>query len=115
MGAALITARACSWLPYASNVIRMMHPETRRRVRAAVDALRDQPHLGRELSDELIGLWRYPVGRLRIVYRFDEHRLGVLFIGPRATIYEDLAVLVRTRRLSEQRRRYAAPAHARAL
>lgn len=84
-------------------------------MRAAVDALREQPHLGRELSDELSGLWRYPVGRLRVVYRYDEQKLEVLFIGPRATIYEDLAVIVRTRRLSEQRRAYAAPAHARAL
>jgi hypothetical protein len=73
--------------------------------------VRDAPHLGRPLGDDVHGSWRYPIGRLRLIYRFTDTAVEIVAVGPRATIYEDLAVLVRTRQLSERRRAYAA-AHA---
>lgn len=73
------------------EVARALHPEARSRIRAAIDALRDDPTIGRPLRDELAGLCRYPVGRLRIVYRYDDASLEVVAIGPRAAIDEDLA------------------------
>lgn len=57
---------------------------------AAIDALREDPQLGKALKRELDGLWRIPVARIRIVYRFDSRTLEVVRIGPRETIYEDL-------------------------
>jgi mRNA-degrading endonuclease RelE of RelBE toxin-antitoxin system len=83
----------------------------RRSVRHAIDVLRDAPHLGKPLNEHLTGFWRYPVGRLRVIYRFDNLTLQIVAVGPRATIYEDLAVLIRTRQINERRARYAA-AHA---
>jgi mRNA-degrading endonuclease RelE of RelBE toxin-antitoxin system len=78
-------------------VARTLHPQSKARVRAAIDGLRPDPTIGRPLRDELTGLWRYPVGRLRIVYRFDDNMLEVVSIGPRAVIYEELARRVRSR------------------
>jgi mRNA interferase RelE/StbE len=75
----------------AREFARTLHPEARAHVRAAIDDLRDDPTIGRPLRDELAGLSRYPVGRLRIVYRYDDDALEVVAIGPRAAIYEDLA------------------------
>jgi mRNA-degrading endonuclease RelE of RelBE toxin-antitoxin system len=74
-----------------TTAVRRLHPESRRRVRAAVDTLRGDPYRGGELHGELAGLWRYPVGQLRLVYRFDDLTLAVLAVGPRSIIYEDLA------------------------
>jgi mRNA interferase RelE/StbE len=73
------------------EVARTLHPKARTRVRAVIDDLRDDPTIGRPLRGELAGLWRYPVGRLRIVLRYDEDALEVVAIGPRAAIYEGLA------------------------
>jgi mRNA-degrading endonuclease RelE of RelBE toxin-antitoxin system len=81
--------------------IRSLHPERRRKVRAAIDALREDPSEGKALQRELVGLWRYPLGALRIVYRFDDEMLEIVAVAPRATVYEDLA-----RRLGESRARY---------
>ena len=83
----------------------------RRNVRRAIDVLRDAPHLGKPLGEALSGFWRYPVGRMRVIYRFTNTTLEIVAVGPRATIYEDLAVLIRTRQINERRARYAA-AHA---
>lgn len=98
----------CAWRPEALAATLRLHPQSRRSVRAAVDVLRDAPQLGRPLGDELVGLWRYPIGRLRLIYRFDNRQLEIVAVGPRATIYEDLAILVASKRLGERRRRYAA-------
>ena len=84
-----------------------LHPLSRRNVGHAIDVLRELPHLGRELGGDLSGWWRYPVVRLRVIYRFTDTRLEIGFVGPRATVYEDLAVLIRSRQLNERRRAYA--------
>lgn len=56
-----------------------------------IEALRVDPELGDELIGELRGLRRLRVGRLRIVYRSEARRIQVVAIGPRATIYLQLA------------------------
>lgn len=73
------------------TVVRALHPEPRRKIWAAIDALRDDPFAGRPLHDDLAGLWRFPVGRLRIVYKFDDKTIEVVWVDRRETIYEDLA------------------------
>jgi mRNA-degrading endonuclease RelE of RelBE toxin-antitoxin system len=73
------------------EIARTLPPPAKAKVRAALDELREDPLIGRALRDELVGYWRYPVGRLRIVYRFDEKLVEVVAIGPRAVIYEEFA------------------------
>jgi len=60
-----------------------------------VDALSERPDIGKPLRRELDGLWSARVGRYRVVYRWSRSRLDVVAVGPRATIYEESARLLR--------------------
>jgi len=78
--------------PGVADVVRTLHPDLKRSVRNALEALGDSPSLGEPLRGELEGSWRYRVRRFRIVYEVDRsHRLvRVMAVGPRRTIYEAL-------------------------
>jgi mRNA interferase RelE/StbE len=69
------------------QVIRSLHPDLKRRVRAAVDLLCTNPETGKALKGELDGWRSFRVGRLRIVYREARKQIEVAAIGPRASIY----------------------------
>jgi mRNA interferase RelE/StbE len=86
--------------PQAAEVVRALHPDLKRSVRSALDALGDEPALGEPLRGELAGLWRYRVRRFRIVYERDQsHRVvRVMAVGPRRSVYEDLAAVRRRAR-----------------
>src|SRR5437867_2619025 len=71
--------------------IRVMHPELKRRVRAALDHICATPTCGKALMGELTGWRSLRVGGLRIVYREARRALEIAAIGPRSTIYVDLA------------------------
>ncbi|HEV2250656.1 MAG TPA: type II toxin-antitoxin system RelE/ParE family toxin [Candidatus Limnocylindria bacterium] len=79
----------------AADAIRAAHPDLRRKIRAVVDTLSDRPDVGKALVDELDGCWSARVGRHRIVYRWSRAGLEVVLVGPRATIYEESARLLR--------------------
>jgi mRNA interferase RelE/StbE len=73
------------------RLIRSLHPDLKRRVRAAVDLLCVNPEAGRALKGELEGWRSMRVGRLRIVYREARKQIEVAAIGPRASIYFETA------------------------
>ena len=77
-------------LPEARDVLRRLPPATKRKERAALDALQSDPALGEPLHRELTGRFRVRVGSLRIVYRVAARNIVVSAIGPRRTIYLDL-------------------------
>lgn len=77
--------------PEIRELLRVLHPTTKRKVRAAIEAVRATPEIGDELTRELRGLRRLRVGRLRIVYRVQVKQIQIVAIGPRATIYVDLS------------------------
>ena len=70
--------------------IARLSPNLKGKVRAALEVIRENPHLGKPLRDELKGHWSYRVVRYRIVYRIHHHRVEVQVIdmGPRNVIYE---------------------------
>jgi mRNA interferase RelE/StbE len=74
------------------DLIRRMHPDLKRKVRAALADILDDPHSGKPLRGELAGLWSLRVGRHRVIYRPDAAGVEVVAIGPRRTIYEDTAL-----------------------
>ncbi|MBI2526533.1 MAG: type II toxin-antitoxin system RelE/ParE family toxin [Candidatus Rokubacteria bacterium] len=77
-------------------LIRSLHPELKRKLRAALDVIRADPAAGKELRDELAGLRGFRLGRFRIVYRLGPRRLiELVAIGPRRSIYEETLRLVR--------------------
>jgi len=85
--------------PEVAAVICALHPDLKRSVRSALDAIGDAPSIGEPLRGELAGLWRYRVRRFRIVYAPDRSArvVRVVAVGPRRSIYEDVAAARRRR------------------
>jgi mRNA interferase RelE/StbE len=71
------------------NLIRRLHPQLKRKVRAALGDILTDPDCGKPLKEELLGYWSLPIGRTRIIYRPVEGAVEIVAIGPRQTIYED--------------------------
>ena len=73
------------------DLIRHLDPQMKRKVREALrDILRD-PHSGKPLQRELDGYWSLRIGRHRIIYRPDDAGSEIVAVGPRKSIYEELA------------------------
>jgi mRNA interferase RelE/StbE len=64
-----------------------LHPQLKRKVRAAMEQILDDPHIGQALKDELEGLRSDRIGKFRIIYRVGKSRtIDVVAIGPRGKI-----------------------------
>jgi mRNA interferase RelE/StbE len=71
-------------------LIRSLHPFLKRKIRASLQTIVSDPHAGKALKDELIGLRSFRVGRLRIIYRIsDKKEIEIIAVGPRDRIYEE--------------------------
>lgn len=77
--------------PGVQKTLRSLHPEVKRRLRAAIDQMRRKPERGKVLLGELSGWRSWRVGRMRIVYRMRRNAIEVAAIGPRASIYLEVA------------------------
>ena len=77
----------------AAKAIQKLDPQVRRRVRAAVEALREDPERGKPLQLTLRGLRSWRTSDYRIVYRMLERRIEILTVavGHRRDVYERLA------------------------
>lgn len=79
-----------------ATLLRGLHPGIKRKVRAALDDILDDPEAGKALRDELEGLRSYRVGRWRIVYRIASRKIvEIVAVGPRRVIYEETLRLLR--------------------
>jgi mRNA interferase RelE/StbE len=84
---------------HLEELIRDLHPQLKRKVRAALDVIRADAAAGKGLRGELAGLRRFRLGRFRIVYRLGSRRLiELIAIGPRRSFYEETLRLVRRER-----------------
>jgi mRNA interferase RelE/StbE len=70
-------------------LIRGLHPDLKKKVRAALAVIVADASAGKALKAELDGLRSYRVGRFRIVYRWESQELEVVAVGPRRLIYEE--------------------------
>jgi mRNA interferase RelE/StbE len=71
------------------NLIRRMHPQLKRKVRAATADILEDADCGRALKEELEGYWSLPIGKTRIIYRPSDGGVEIVAIGPRETICLD--------------------------
>ena len=78
-----------------ADIIAGLHPELKRKVRAATDAIREDPSIGKPLQEELEGLRSLRVGRFRVVYRVTRQVVELVAVGERATIYQETLRLLR--------------------
>ena len=83
--------------PLVEKTLSRFPPLLKGRIRAALEAIQEDPNLGKPLKEELRGLWSYRVNRYRIVYRIvhDRIEIQIIDIGPRAMIYEKVLFLIR--------------------
>jgi mRNA interferase RelE/StbE len=70
-------------------LVRGLHPDLKRKIRAGLDALVKEPETGKALLDDLEGFRSFRVGRFRIIYRVGRDLIEIVAIGPRRTIYEE--------------------------
>ena len=79
-----------------ADFIRSLHPEIKRRVKAALKAIQSDPGIGKSLRHELEGLNSFKVGRFRIIYRKPSSGIiDIVAIGPRRYIYEETYRLIK--------------------
>lgn len=86
--------------PHVAAVIRSLHPDLRRSIKAAVRAIAVDTECGDPLLRELSGFWKYRVRRFRIVYAIDRRTrtIRIIAVGHRESIYEDLTAQIRAKR-----------------
>lgn len=80
---------------HVRRLIRNLHPEIRRKVRAGLQEIVENPYSGKALRDDLEGLYSFRVGRVRIVYRVFSRTVHIVAIGPRRTIYRETLRLIK--------------------
>lgn len=80
-----------------AELVRTLHPELKRKIKAALQSVLSDPLSGKVLRDELEGLQSYKVGKFRVVYKTvtDKCIIEVVAIGPRKTIYEETLRLLK--------------------
>jgi mRNA interferase RelE/StbE len=80
------------------DLLRGLHPDLKRKVRAALGLIRSELEAGKLLKDELVGLRSLRVGRFRIIYRVGpRHTIDLVAVGPRHSIYAETLRLLRRR------------------
>jgi mRNA interferase RelE/StbE len=77
------------------DVIRRLHPELKRKLRAALADILDEPTSGKALKEDLEGYWSLRIGRSRIIYRPVRGGVEIVAIGPRESIYEEVIRQIR--------------------
>ncbi len=87
----------------AAELIRSLHPELKRKIKAALQMVLNAPHASKALRDELAGLRSFRVGNFRIVYRVKKEIIEIAALGPRKTIYEATLRLLRKADKPERR------------
>lgn len=81
-------------LNMASDVrTRLIHlpPEFKRKVKAALQSLAENPYQAKALRDDLAGLRSFRVARSRIILRIRGSTVEIVAFGPRKNIYERTA------------------------
>ena len=83
--------------PHVADVIRVLHPELKQLIKAAIRAITADPDCGEPLKRELNGLRKYRVRRFRIVYAVDLKRrvFRLMAVGHRRSVYEELTERIR--------------------
>lgn len=78
-----------------SDRVRHLHPDLKRRVWGALDALLMGRLAGKPLHDPLAEYQSVRVGRFRVVYRLQPEVVDVLVVGHRRTVYAEAEGLLR--------------------
>ena len=78
------------------SLIHGMHPLLKKRVKAALIEISNDPYCGKALKEELSGLRSFRIKRFRIIHRVSKQKyIEVIALGPRKYIYEETFRIIR--------------------
>ena len=82
--------------PESARTVSKLHPEIKKMIRSAIDGICHNPHLGRDLEEDLSGFKSYRIKRYRIVYKFSEDQgfIDIYHVGHRRDVYEHFRELL---------------------
>ena len=82
--------------PHVTEVIRSLHPDLKRSIKAAIRAIASDPECGEPLLRDLDGLLKFRVRRFRIVYAINRKTctIHLMAVGHRRHIYEEVAARI---------------------
>jgi mRNA interferase RelE/StbE len=72
-----------------ADLIRGMHPAIKKKVKASLKTIMQDPYSGKALKEELAGLWSFRVSHFRIIYKIVTQEIQIIAIGPRSKIYQE--------------------------
>jgi mRNA-degrading endonuclease RelE of RelBE toxin-antitoxin system len=78
--------------PKVRELIRRSPPDLKRKIRFALAEMLADPTVGKQLQKELKGYQSLRFGRYRKISRAVELGIDVIAIGPRSTIYQEIAL-----------------------
>jgi len=78
-----------------AGLIRSLHPQIKRKIRSAFEAMHADPMSGKQLRGELAGYRSFRVGKIRIIYRAKDGMIEIVAIGPREVIYFETTLLLK--------------------
>jgi mRNA interferase RelE/StbE len=79
-----------------ASLIRGMHPLLKKRVKAALEEICNDPRCGKALKEELAGLKSFRIKRFRIIYKVSSKKeIIIVALGPRKYIYEETFKVVK--------------------
>ena len=76
--------------PEAARLLSKLHPENKKNIKKSLNALRQNPYIGKDLQEEIFGYKSLRIKRYRAIYyiREEEYLLRVYYIGQRSDVYE---------------------------
>ena len=78
-----------------ADLIRNLHPQIKRKIRSALEAIQEDPMSGKQLRGELAAYRSFRVGKIRIIYREKDGIIEIVAIGPRKVIYFETTLLLK--------------------
>ncbi|MFA9614636.1 MAG: type II toxin-antitoxin system RelE/ParE family toxin [Deltaproteobacteria bacterium] len=85
-----------TFTPEAARLLANLHPESKKLIKAGLTELRQNPHLGDDLQQELSSFKSYKIKRYRILYDINEEEevIQVYYVGHRRDVYEQFRDLL---------------------
>jgi mRNA-degrading endonuclease RelE of RelBE toxin-antitoxin system len=82
--------------PESAGILSKLHPENKKLIKQALVELRQNPHTGKDLQEELSGFKSLRLKHYRIIYDIDEDKnfIRIYHIGRRRDVYEQLKRLL---------------------
>ncbi|MGD9120733.1 MAG: type II toxin-antitoxin system RelE/ParE family toxin [Desulfobacterales bacterium] len=82
--------------PESSRILSKLHPENKKQIKQALTQLRQNPHSGKDLQEELVGFKSLRFKQYRIIYLLNEEKeiIQIIHIGQRKDVYEQFRRLL---------------------